>query len=449
MVIKTSGLAALTIWAASQSAAQTLPQIQAHVPPASQSYPDTYTNTGSAKKPAAATPDRNYRALSSASRVMDKNFYLFTALAASSAAQEQLKQSVVLIGLAATRQSRLDAAIKDCQPSPACLVEALLWTEEDIQVAAAAFVRLSTAESFSTMVTKHLRPSGRFFRHAALPDGELLGQSWTDGAKAMNRILRVYALSEPPLYPAIDATGLDTQGPAFKVLVSETLAVLSEGSAGSVFHDLPLNVALTLLHLDDRENAAFYPQLDEQQNAAAIKFARTVDWPSYAFSTILVLGEGPSRAGQKIGNLGKLRLMHAAKLYTEGKAPFLIVSGGNVHPARTPLNEAESMKSELISRYGIPARAIIMEPHARHTTTNFRNAVRLMFRYGFPMDKAALVTSSRSHSQYCESDQFVQRLNAELGYLPVTLSQRLSAFDLAFMPRLISLHHDGLDPLDP
>ena len=443
MVTRASGLAALAIWAASHAAAQAMPQAPAQVPAVSQN------GTSIARRPVAGMPDRNYRALSSGSRVKDRNFYLFTVLAASSAVREQLARSVVLKGLATTRQARLDAAIKDCAPSPACLAEALLWSDDEIQTAAVEFVRLSSGATFRSLIAKHLRPSGRFFRHDALSDGELLGQSWTDGAKAMNRILRVYALGESPLYPAIDATGLDTQGEAFKALVPELLGVLSEGQGDAVFHDLPLNFALTLLHLDDRENAAFYPRLDEQQNAAAVQFARTADWSSHAFSAILVLGEGPSMAGQKMGNFGKLRLMHAARLYAEGKAPFLIVSGGNVHPARTPMNEAESMKLELISRYGIPERAIIMEPHARHTTTNFRNAVRLMFRYGFPMGKAALVTSSSSHSQYCESDKFIQRLLSELGYLPVTMGPRRSAFDLEFRPLLVSLHHDGLDPLDP
>ena len=449
MVIRASGLAALAVWAMAHAAAQTAPQAPAPAPTQALLPAASPTGARAVKKTLAAMPDRHHRSLSSGSLVQDRNFYLFTALAASSGVRDQLTRSVVLKGMAATRQARLDAALKDCAPQPACLTEALLWTEGEIGAAAAEFVRLSATESFRVLVARQLRPSGRFLRHGALSDGELLGQSWADGAKAMNRILRVYALGEPPLYPAIDATGLDTQGEAFKALVTETLAVLREGGNSAVFHDLVLNFALTLLQLDDRENAAFYPALDDQQNAASVQFARTVDWSRHPYSAILVLGQGPSIAGQKVGNFGKLRLMHAARLYAEGKAPFLIVSGGNVHPARTPLNEAESMKSELMSRYGIPERAIIMEPHARHTTTNFRNAVRLMFRYGFPMDQAALVTSSSAHSQYCESDKFVQRLHTELGYLPMALGQRRSAFDLEFKPLLISLHQDGLDPLDP
>jgi uncharacterized SAM-binding protein YcdF (DUF218 family) len=40
------------------------------------------------------------------------------------------------------------------------------------------------------------------------------------------------------------------------------------------------------------------------------------------------------------------------------------------------------MKHDLIARLGIPAAAILVDPHARHTTTNMRNAARLLYRYG-------------------------------------------------------------------
>ncbi|MBK8657099.1 MAG: hypothetical protein IPN20_25070 [Haliscomenobacter sp.] len=48
----------------------------------------------------------------------------------------------------------------------------------------------------------------------------------------------------------------------------------------------------------------------------------------------------------------------------------------------------------------MPERAIIIEPHARHTTTNFRNSARLMYRYGIPFDKMALCTSTMDQVVY-------------------------------------------------
>jgi uncharacterized SAM-binding protein YcdF (DUF218 family) len=90
---------------------------------------------------------------------------------------------------------------------------------------------------------------------------------------------------------------------------------------------------------------------------------------------------------------GRLRDELAAKRFRDGKAPFLIVSGGFVHPIRTEFSEAIEMKHDLMTRFGIPADSIIVDPHARHTTTNMRNAARLMYRYGIPFDKTALVTT--------------------------------------------------------
>ncbi len=58
------------------------------------------------------------------------------------------------------------------------------------------------------------------------------------------------------------------------------------------------------------------------------------------------------------------------------------------------------MKRFLIQKLHIPENAVIMEPHARHTTTNMRNGVRLMFRYGMPMDKPGLTSTERGQSTW-------------------------------------------------
>jgi hypothetical protein len=151
----------------------------------------------------------------------------------------------------------------------------------------------------------------------------------------------------------------------------------------------------------------------------------------------------------RLGQFGKLRVMQAARMFKDKKAPFIVVSGGNVHPARTVMNEAVEMKRELMERYGISEKNIVIEPFARHTTTNFRNAVRLMNRYNFPLTKKALVTSSKTHIDYCLSEVFKTRLMNELGYLPIQWGQRNGLTELEFLPDLMSLHVDALDPLDP
>jgi hypothetical protein len=94
-------------------------------------------------------------------------------------------------------------------------------------------------------------------------------------------------------------------------------------------------------------------------------------------------------------------------------------------------------------------RATCGRPACRHTTTNLRNASRLVLRYGMPTDKPLLITSDQSQSAYISGKEFQDRCLRELGYLPGTVGRRLSRFDLEFRPSVASLHADAKDPLDP
>ena len=102
-----------------------------------------------------------------------------------------------------------------------------------------------------------------------------------------------------------------------------------------------------------------------------------------------------------------------------------------------------------MARFGIPEAAILVDPHARHTTTNLRNAARLLYRYGMPFDRKALVSTDPGQSQYIENPLFAKRCLEELGYPPVRVLARVSPFDLEFQPLKESLHSDPRDPLDP
>src|SRR5205807_6586463 len=120
-----------------------------------------------------------------------------------------------------------------------------------------------------------------------------------------------------------------------------------------------------------------------------------------------------------------------------------------VHPNQTPYCEAMEMKKSLIRDFGVPANAIIIEPHARHTTTNLRNAARLIYRDGIPFERKALVTTDSFQSATIESEAFAKRCEQELGYQPGKILKRVSAFDLELAPRMESLQINPMDPLDP
>ena len=63
------------------------------------------------------------------------------------------------------------------------------------------------------------------------------------------------------------------------------------------------------------------------------------------------------------------RLLHAARLYKAGKAPLLIVSGGNVFPQKGVQSEAFYMKG-ILEELGVPTDSIVVEGTSRNTREN-------------------------------------------------------------------------------
>jgi hypothetical protein len=201
------------------------------------------------------------------------------------------------------------------------------------------------------------------------------------------------------------------------------------------------------LEINRRDEAGRYEPLELGENKTAIQNLETIKWSDYQYSFILVLGSGPSDSA-RLSAIGAQRSDMAAQLFLQHKAPLIIVSGGHVHPMQTPYCEAIEMKRYLIQKYKIPEARILVEPYARHTTTNFRNAARLAFRYRIPT-ALALVTSSEDHIASVTGDQFRTRNLSELGYFPVEFIRQISAVEAEFKPSLTSLFFDANDPLDP
>lgn len=83
------------------------------------------------------------------------------------------------------------------------------------------------------------------------------------------------------------------------------------------------------------------------------------------------------------------RIELAAQDFLEGKAPYVLVTGGSVHPPGTPFNEALLMREHLMDTGVSPSR-ILVDPFARHTPTNLRNAGRLMLDLG--LSRGLIVT---------------------------------------------------------
>lgn len=322
-------------------------------------------------------------------------------------------------------------------------------SEEEISAAADALRRLyGVSQPVREMTDGALRHGHAYIRYETKSGGEFLAAAWTDAAHGINNIIDVYGEGKAPRYPAIDAVSYDVKSEAYAHLLQTVTESLAEESA-PLFFQPSLRYALHLLDLNHRDEAGRFEPMESGENAAAIRHLASIKWSSYPYSVIIVPGSGPDRLSWALSPWSKLRLELAVRRFRQGKAPLILVSGGYVHPNQTPYCEAMEMKKSLIADFGVPPEAIIVDPHARHTTTNLRNAARLMQRYRIPFDRTGLITTDSYHSSYIGGDEFAKRNLEELGYQPVKIGKRVSQFDLEFVPVLDSMQVDPMQPLDP
>jgi hypothetical protein len=326
-----------------------------------------------------------------------------------------------------TRARRIAA----CGAVPACVVEATIWTDQD---------RAMMAKLATTGALRSVKPN------ADLPVAVALDQE-LDG---VNVVLRVYGLGLAGRYPKIDgpifATGTPFLADSVKVAIDTGRAASAAPPAtiaGSV------RLAVALLDANDAVAATRFEPLDQRENVGARALAARTDWKAFRYSLLIVPGVGPEDVGTALSPRSKLHALLAAQRYRQGLAPFILVSGSAVHPRGTRFVEAVEIRRALIERYGIPADRVILEPYARHTTTNLRNATRRMVSLGIPLDRPTLIVTDAEQSKYIESQTFSDRNRTELGYSPGAVGRRLSLYDLEFRPSRLSLRHDPRDPLDP
>ncbi len=131
------------------------------------------------------------------------------------------------------------------------------------------------------------------------------------------------------------------------------------------------------------------------------------------------------------------------------KNRLFLFSGGNVHPEGTPYNEAYEMKQFAMRSLEVPEEEIVIDPYARHSTTNLRNAGRFMKVFGFK--KATIVTSFDQAFYYGFQiiSTFELRCRSELGYsLGEMKALDLDLSRLSFSPS-DDVDRPGDDPLDP
>lgn len=262
----------------------------------------------------------------------------------------------------------------------------------------------------------------------------------------INAVIGVYGQGVAPRYPKID--GPDPERAADNAAAAVALAEAARDAPATAL-DPSIGLALALLDVNDRDDAAAFEPLDARLNHAAMARAKTIDWSHYRYTAIIVPGIGPEDLSTPLSALGKLNVQMAATLWKAGLAPFVLFSGGTVHPRGTRNAEAVEMARAALERFGLPADAMIVEPYARHTTTNLRNATRRLAALGAPLDRPALISTNPDQSRYIASATFADRNQTELGYQPGRIGARLSPTQVLFQPSAASLRIDPSDPLDP
>ena len=376
--------------------------------------------------------------------VQDKNFYLLSLFQRNREVRLLLSRNKVLNQIAAEKHLALKKATS-CNTA-ACFDELLRFDAPATDAVATALRTLAREPALTSLARRDLRPSGVFIKYSRQSDADMLVAAWKDAAAGLNRILVVYGLGKNPRYPAIDKVSFDVSTEGYRDLIKSKIAEIDWGQP-PLFFEPTLNFALNLLEINRRDEAARNEPLEQGENRAAVENLRKIRWHDYPYSFILVLGSGPQDSA-RLSPIGAKRADAGAQLFLQHKAPLLILSGGYVHPMQTPYCEAIEMKKYVMEKYRIPETSILIDPQARHTTTNFRNAARLAFRYRIPKT-LALVTSSESHIASTIGDEFRTRCINELGYFPVEFIRGISPVTAEFKPSVASLFFDANDPLDP
>ncbi len=395
--------------------------------------------------------------------VLAKNYYFLSLLENGN---EDLKnlftKDSILQRLSRNKADNLAARAKACGRSRTCLVDLMQFSDTDIsEIGERVQALWKKGNELDRLLVIKLITSGAYDFKVNVHDtdafADFLRKAWEQDARGINYAIRVYGNASRPNYPNIDSIDFKVRDPKDSTLIHPAFYQLLYNAAYTLdqhlqrtksFYSVPLEFALLLLDLNERDQAADYEPMETGINRAAVSAIPSINWSKYPYTVILVPGAGPNEYGIALSAEGKIRCRLAAEYYHQGKAPFLMVSGGKVHPYKTHFNEAVEMKKYLIEQLSIPESAIIAEPHARHTTTNLRNAARLMFKYGIPTDRPAVASTTRGQNLMI-ANTLVARCVRELGYSPYRVGKVISESLTEFYALKDAFRIDPEEPMDP
>ena len=377
-----------------------------------------------------------------------KIFPFFIAVSTNPSVRELLENDAVLRQLSTHRQQRLKNALQYCA-EPGCFADSIKWNEADRTQTGNRLVELFANDFSFRNLMSELRRKNFYSATAVDQDSGFVRSAWNSSVTALNYIFDVYLAGRPPVYVKIDSISFQKNDPLFASAVQQLLAGASKRNKDDkIIWSSSMATAITLLQLNGRDEAARYEPLNSGYNKAPFKNIKKINWSKYTYSMILVPGLGPEQPGVAIDPGGIKRCIAGAAAYRDGLAPFIVVSGGHVHPFKTPFNEAVEMKNYLVNELGIPERAVFIEPHARHTTTNLRNANRMVYRFGMDESKPILIVTDASQAAYITGGMAKTSMR-DLGYLPYRDVKSLGNGRVVYYPVFDSFFRNPKEPLDP
>ena len=380
--------------------------------------------------------------------VQSKNYLLLTLISQNQQVRQMLENDAQLAALNDRINFRITKSVKECGFF-ACITLSLQFTPDEIKQAGQRLAALYKPDNaLGLLLSKQIVPSGAYVKYKLLTPVQQLVKAWEQDAAGINYVISVYADGKKPRTPDIDSISFNTRDPGYINTVKNDVhqAVEATGT-GRLFFNTPLAASLIFLSKNGRNDALSFEPMETTVNSAALKKLKGIDWNKYKYAVLLVPGAGPGTYDQALSGAGMYRCKLAFAAYNKGLAPFIMVSGGHVHPFRTKYDEAEEMKNYLVQELHVPGSAIMMEPHARHTTTNIRNGVRLLLKYHFPLKKPGLIITDQVQSIFLPVMSL--RCKSELGVVPYKLGKRLSGTMREFYTSPDALQINPMDPMDP
>ena len=419
--------------------------------------PDNGEGNGNGGNTAITLSDfnKNYAFVESDSKVKDRNFYWTTLVENNATIKASIENNEDLSAFLESAKQRLNDINNQSNATAAQYADALKFSDNEriaISTAVKEVVQ-DNASDFISFSNAHIGPSGAFIQFAEVTNVDRLQQLIVEEMLlGINQIINTYAAGEDPLYPIIDSVSFDVNSAQYKLLLKNLVSDLNNNSSQyKLFYEPFLNFALGVMAINDRDEAGRYFPMQKSVNQPTYNNLQNISWNDFDYSVIVVLGDSPNSSGDlpNISLGGMARADHGVTLYNQGKAPLIAFCGGHLTPVHTMYSEAIEMKKYVIDKYNIPENRILVDPHSRHTTTNLRNIGRQFFRYGIPIDKKAIVSTSKTHSEYVASSGYLSRCQREMNHVPLELHERLSDFDIEFTSKVEVLHLDSSDPLDP